>query len=70
MRPIFISSHSQYGLIKRQLKDGSQWYYVRFWNESEKRWFKTRSTGISVNDPNGKQKAIEKVELYLSENKK
>ena len=60
-----LISHAQYGLIKRQLKDGSQLYYVRFWNESGKRWFKTRSTGVPVTEP--KEKAIEIAKEMLLE---
>jgi integrase len=64
MRPIFISSHSQYGLIKRQLKDGSQWYYVRFWNETEKRWFKTRATGVPAD---GKRQRLTQADAVAKE---
>lgn len=47
MRPIFVSSHAQFNIYPRKVHN-SVFYYVRFWNESEKRWFKTRSTGVVV----------------------
>jgi integrase len=56
MRPIFVSSHAQYNLYPRKIRNVTL-YYVRFWNESEKRWFKTRSTGVPVDGK--KQRRLE-----------
>lgn len=62
MRPIFVSSHSQYNIYPRKIHNVTL-YYVRFWNESEKRWFKTRSTGVPADGK--KQRQLEAVAVAL-----
>lgn len=63
MRPIFISSHAPYNIYIRHIHNRA-FYYVRFWNETEKRWFKTRSTGVSAD---GKRQRLPQADAVAKE---
>jgi hypothetical protein len=63
MRPIFISSHAPYNIYIQHIHNRSL-YYVRFWNETEKRWFKTRSTGVPAD---GKRQRILQADAVAKE---
>ena len=53
-------THSPYVLHKRTLKDGSQWWYARYWDAWKEDWGKTRALGVKVEGKKESRKAAEK----------
>lgn len=58
------SNHAPYSLYKKQTKSGVLWY-VRFWDEIQKKYTCYRSTGILVEGKREKRIEAEKVALKM-----
>ena len=54
-----MPEHLPYVLYKKKLKDGSQWWYARYWDSWKEDWGQSRALGIEVEGKRENRRAAE-----------